>query len=258
MQVSYGQSSHPSSLQSLQAELKSLCVSSSPPSLHASPIKHPIKSPSPNLAQSPPTISSIQPNMLHMISEESIGNSSGQVYCTGIQNSPSITGQQNISTISSPGSRTSTTVNYSSSLPSSPLPFLGLTFTPPQSFRCSPVDTTCDQTFSNPINHPMFISNCLPSSSPKNIGYPTPSISVTDESGFSAHFPIIPPPHDFAHHSPTDPQATDLYHLSDPNIDISEMESNDSSRQITERSVFPKLHRWKDGNDVRHHSSVVI
>lgn len=209
--------------------------------------------------------------MLQIISEESIGStSSGQVYLANIHSTSNFINQQQQphhhhhqyqANISSPN-RIST-INHSSSLPSSPLPFLGLTFSPPQSFRCSPVDTNCDSNLnsSDADNQAMFFTACLPSSpisssscSKNIVGYPTPSISVTDECGFSA-FPIIPPPHDFAHHSPTDPMVTGIGHFSDPNIDLNEMDSNDCGKVKT---VFPKLHRWKDGNKALHHSSVVI
>ncbi|XP_074598214.1 uncharacterized protein LOC141852941 isoform X2 [Brevipalpus obovatus] len=249
--TSFGQSNQ-TSLQSLQAELLSLCVSS-PPSLHTSPIKTPIHqsishSPSPtSLSTSPPPITmqtAPQPNiMLQMISEENINNS-GCTVSNRMLNTSYVQQQQQQPNCGA------------SSLPGSPIPFLGLTFTPPQSFRCSPVS------MANHPGEPMIgiatssstsaVSSCGNSFGANLIGQPTPSISVTDELGFSAHFPIIPPPQDFAHGlSPIDPMNTEMCHQSEPNLEVSEMD-NESSQELSAKTTFPKLHRWKDAEPCKH------
>lgn len=171
---------HPLSVQSLQSELRSLCVSS-PPSIQSSPIKG--KSCSP---QSPPA----QGNFLQIISEENLS------------------------------SQHSTSDKLPSSLPNSPLPFLGLTFTPPHSFRTSPTAS--------------------PSAA-------APAISITDELGAPqsirmsdpvTEFPIIPPPHAFAH-------------LSQPNLQQRQRLKHDprssDGPEEEDTSSSCNLYRWKDG-----------
>lgn len=186
------QTLQPVSVQQLQTELRSLCVSS-PPSLQASPI-HGVLCPSSscNPSQSPP----LTGNPLQIISEENI-----------------VSSHQCVS------SRDAKTTSPSS-LPTSPLPFLGLTFTPPHSFRtCSPeAHMTCSQTNT------------------------APAISVTDELG-AAHFPILPPPHAFAH-------------FSQPNLQPSsrtrqeEIQEAPASDEDGDPASFSNLYRWKDGKAV--------
>ncbi|KAI1306050.1 Serine/threonine-protein kinase SIK3 [Halotydeus destructor] len=159
------------SVQSLQNELRSLCVSS-PPSLQTSPSHVPIvNSVLTNQASSaplsPPPLTGTQ---LQIISEENLNSSQQQISSDALQHSPV-------------------------SLPLSPFPFLGLTFTPPQSFRTSPS-----------IWPPLQSSQLLPSNRSQSQNHVTtaaPAISVTDELGYPAGFPIIPPPHAFAHEFPS-------------------------------------------------------
>ena len=183
------QTLQPVSVQQLQTELRSLCVSS-PPSLQASPI-HGVLCPSVscNPSQSPP----LTGNPLQIISEENIVSSQ----C-----------------LSSRDRRTSP-----SSLPTSPLPFLGLTFTPPHSFRTS-----------SPDAH--MTTNAAA----------TPAISVTDELG-AAHFPILPPPHAFAHFSQPNLQPSSRSRLEE----AQEAHASDEDR---DPASFRNLYRWKDGKVV--------
>lgn len=263
---------HPlSTIQLLQTELRSLCVSS-PPSLQTSPIHVPKSvsliqqqqqnsnqsassssgsggsaSTSGHVPQSPPPH-----NPLQMISEESLINLSSQSNQHLVQHN-SDNNNKRISMMSP------------SSLPTSPLPFLGLTFTPPQSFRTSPAGSPVPPAI---LNSPQLFqssvgSSCNPSSTAQQIMAQTllqhqqqlelsiathgqnrsyvrhnpydtrkssspspgvmgssivtggvtgpssssstanmaPAISVTDELGTAHHFPILPPPHAFAHYS---------------------------------------------------------
>lgn len=191
---------HPFSVQSLQSELRSLCVSS-PPSIQTSPIKG--KSCSP---QSPPA----QGNYLQMISEENLSSQphNSTHNCTGPVDKLPI------------------------SLPNSPLPFFGRTFTPPHSFRTSP------------------------SASPTA----TPVISVTDESGGNQcirmldsnplEFPIIPPPHAFAPLSQSILQHQQQQKVMSPLASNEEKMSDDKSEleePPSSSSPSCSLHRWKDG-----------
>lgn len=184
--------SHPLSVQSLQSELRSLCVSS-PPSLQTSPIHggnicmgQPV-----TMSQSPP--SGVTGNALQIISEE------------------------NLSQQTSVGDRRLTT-NSPASLPSSPLPFLALTFTPPHSFRTSPVPT-----------HSVSMRSTAPCAGQAV----TPAISVTDELG-AAHFPILPPPHAFAH-------------FSQPNLQRQRPEHDVRVPEQEQEAKFTDMCRWKDG-----------
>lgn len=185
--------SHPLSVQSLQSELRSLCVSS-PPSLQTSPIHggNICKGQPVLQSQSPPSV--VTGNALHIISEENL--SQHQSY-----------------------SDRRLTTNSPASLPSSPLPFLALTFTPPHSFRTSPVPShTVTLTSSTPVTVPAV----------------TPAISVTDELG-AAHFPILPPPHAFAH-------------FSQPNLQRQRPEHDVRISEEEEDLTFIEMCRWKDGN----------
>lgn len=186
-------------MQSLQSELRSLCVSS-PPSIQTSPIKG--KSCSP---QSPPA----QGNYLQIISEENLSSQPHNTThnCTGTIDKLPI------------------------SLPNSPLPFFGRTFTPPHSFRTSP--------------------NASPSA--------TPVISVTDELGGNQcirmldsnaiEFPIIPPPHAFAPLSQSILQQPPKVLTSSATTSIVTT-TEDKMSDGEASSVDPpscSLHRWKDG-----------
>lgn len=166
-------------MQSLQSELRSLCVSS-PPSLQTSPVHGGALCAT--ASQSPPP-AGVTGNALQIISEENVPPA---------------------------GDRRLTT--SPASLPSSPLPFLALTFTPPHSFRTSPV----------PVHEPGL---------PATTTTVTPAISVTDELG-AAHFPILPPPHAFAH-------------VSQPNLRPDQPQPVLISDE--EDASFSDLYRWKDG-----------
>ena len=192
------QSLQPVSVQQLQTELRSLCVSS-PPSLQASPIHGTVLCPgsvitSCNASQSSPPLTG---NPLQIISEENLVSS------------------QSVS------ARDCRTTTSPSSLPSSPLPFLGLTFTPPHSFRTSPDVVVVGQQ----SNHP--------------------AISVTDELG-AAHFPILPPPHAFAHFSQPNLQPSTRSRLSQDEG----QETGPVSDEDRDSASFSNLYRWKDGKVV--------
>ena len=210
--------SHPVSILSLQTELKSLCVSS-PPSLQTSPIHQPISQSStpPSSTQSPSALSSmLQQNVLQIISEENISSSNQK---TGDFESHSPV-----------------------SLPNSPLAFLDFTFTPPQSFRSSLTSSPNQnenaqsqfqsQSFESGVGHLKF--NQI-----------APSISVTDESGCSAQFPIIPPPLDFSHNFSNE-FSKKFQLLEETNLKLNQ-NKEDSNREMQSLGLF-KLHRWKDGN----------
>lgn len=335
-------STQPLSIQCLQSELRSLCVSS-PPSIQTSPIHQPIgsSSPSPNsLTASPPPLS-LQQNVLQMISEENINSSSGQLMSINMStannqhnddnnnnnydNSNTINYNQNLINSNNHNSNNIYTNNnfnsdyhnninndnsnhvndnncninvdygfqscpppplpphgqpsdYPSSLPASPLPFLGLTFTPPQSFRCSPVSSDKESSSSSsgqpyPQHGITSTATTLANAAAaaiKQFNLNAPSISVTDELGFSAHFPIIPPPQGFAHSGPC-PMEPEICHLSQPNLDQSSpddidhhsyqpshhLSSSGSPFNPKIQTTLPKLHRWKEGNSRQSSSPLV-
>ena len=138
------------------------------------------------------------------------------------------------------------------SLPSSPLPFLGLTFTPPQSFRTTPCVSPSPQVIT-----------------PIQTATAAPAISVTDELGYPAHFPIIPPPHAFAHEFSDSAVSGGQYlqqmTYSQPNLQqrmsLDEGDSQQHSDEDKESgsgmdagspsSAYSQLYRWKDGNKGR-------
>ena len=115
------------------------------------------------------------------------------------------------------------------SLPNSPLPFFGRTFTPPHSFRTSP------------------------SASPSA----TPVISVTDELGGNQcirmldsnalEFPIIPPPHAFAPLSQSIlQQPPKVLTAATPQL-AKKDETMSDAEASAEDPPSCSLHRWKDG-----------
>jgi len=163
----------------------------------------------------------LQQNMLQMISEENISSSSQQI--GGLE------------------------VHSPFSLPNSPLAFLGLTFTPPQSFQTSPISSPSQN--DNSHSHPQVLepSEIIHT----KVSQIAPSISVTDESGCLAQFPIIPPPLDFAHEFSND-FSNNFQLLEESNLQLNEEKFN-SNQELQSRGSFAKLHRWKDGNPLTHH-----
>lgn len=285
------------SLQRLQNELRSLCVSS-PPSLQASPIHQPLHPPS---SQSPPS------SILQIISEEHdhVPNTTGSdgiaFETSGLDCKPTMVKHF-------PSSRS--TAN--SSLPSSPQPFLGLTFTPPYSFRTSPLESPQVSTVANMCEN--LLNNHRGESDmevnqddgscdliqlddlngdPIHCGaQPTcagpPAISVTDELGFSAQFPIIPPPQPFAQHgnffsqpnlpgnlskravrSSGNSSGSESNHLTSPE-ELSDVTSvvdhtllsgtnlkSTQDESPADSSDLNQMHRWQDGTETRSPSLMV-
>lgn len=205
-------STQPLSIASLQTELRSLCVSS-PPSLQTSPIHVPmpgcavasgqaILGSASSAPLSPPPLSGVA---LHIISEENLNLSNSQQIIS-----------PNSSAGMCPGSADSMSATHSPvSLPSSPLHFLGYTFTPPQSFRTSPSVSPSPQQQQQHYVQTMatHAPHAMTAQQQQHMmlqqaqlmaqlgGQPsTPAISVTDELGQPAgqHYPIIPPPFAFA------------------------------------------------------------